>query len=40
LIEEINSFDFSMNVRMKGRKSITISQTAAKSILVKPERSR
>lgn len=40
LIEEINSFDFSMNVRMKGRKSITISQTAAKNILVKPERSR
>jgi DtxR family Mn-dependent transcriptional regulator len=40
LIEDIDSFDFSMNVRMKGRKSITISQTAAKNILVKPERSR
>ncbi|MCK6639969.1 MAG: metal-dependent transcriptional regulator [Bacteroidia bacterium] len=39
-IEEINSFDFSMNVRIKGRKAITITQAAAKNILVKPERSR
>lgn len=40
MIEDINGFDYSIRVRIHGRKTITITHAAAKNILVKPERSR
>jgi DtxR family Mn-dependent transcriptional regulator len=39
-LEEVNNFDYSIRVRMSGRKTILITHAAAKNILVKPDRTR